>query len=78
MGTSSVKEMGASVETPYAAVRAAKAVVPNITSAPSKKPFMGVPMKAKSSSIVGRSIEIGLGSSWKMKVTRKNEEQRKP
>ena len=50
MGIGSVKRMRASTETPYAAAGAAEAVVPNITSTPSKKPSMGVPMEAESSS----------------------------
>ena len=78
MGTGSVEGMGASAETPCEAAGAAEAMVLNITSASSKKPSMGVPMEAKSSSAVGWYMEISLGSSWKMKVMRKNEEQRKP
>jgi len=50
MGIGPVKRMGASTKTPYAATGVAEAVVPNITSIPSKKPSMGVPMEAESSS----------------------------
>ena len=42
---------------------AEKAGVVNTTSAPSKKPPMGAPMEAESSSAVGWYIEGDLGSS---------------
>ena len=74
MGTRSVEGMVASIETPCVATGATEAVVPNITLAPSKKPSIGVPTEAESSSAVGWYMEIGSGLSWKMKVTRKNEE----
>ena len=78
MGTGLVEGIRASVETPYAAAGVAEVMVPSITLTPSKKPSMSVPMEAESSSAVGWYMKIGSGSSWKMKVTRKNEEQRKP
>lgn len=53
MGTGSVEGIRASVGTPYAATRVAKAMVSNTTSTPSKKPSMDAPMEAKISSAVG-------------------------
>ena len=77
MGTGLVEGMGASTATLCAAAEAAEAMVPNITSAPSKKPSMGMPMEVESSLTMGQYMEIGSSSSWKIKVTSKNEEQRK-
>ena len=77
MGTGLVEGMGASTTTLCVAAEAAEAMVLNITSAPSKKPSMGMPMEVESSLTMGRYMEIGSSSSWKIKVTSKNEEQRK-
>ena len=77
MGTGLVEGMGASTTTLYVAAEAAEAMVPNITLAPSKKPSMGMPMEVESSLTMGRYMEIGSSSSWKIKVMSKNEEQRK-
>ena len=63
MGTGSVEGIGASVGTPCAVAGVAKVVVPNTTSTLSKKPFVGVPMEAESSSSVGWYTEIGSGLS---------------
>ena len=63
MGTGLVEGMGVSAETSCEAAGAIEAVVPNITLAPSKKPSMGVPIEAESSSTVGWYMKIGLGSS---------------
>ena len=77
MGTGLVEGMGASTTTLCAAAEVAEAMVPNITSAPSKKPSMGMPIEVESSLAMGQYMEIGSSSSWKIKVTSKNEEQRK-
>ena len=52
-GYSSVEGIGASTGTPCAAVEGAGVAASNTTSALSKKPSIGVPMEAKSSSTVG-------------------------
>ena len=49
----SMEGIGVSTGTPYAAVVVAEAMVSATTSTLSKKPFMGVPMAAETSSVVG-------------------------
>ena len=62
MGTGSVGRVVASAGTPGTTAAEEVGVV-NTTSGPSKKPPMGAPIKAESSSVVGWYIERGLGSS---------------
>ena len=52
IGPSLCEGIGASAGTPYAAV-GVEAMGSTIISAPSKKPSMGVPMVAETSSVVG-------------------------
>ena len=63
MGTGSVGEVKVSKGTPCMAAEVASVA----NSAPPKRPSMDVPIGTESSSIVGRYIEIGRGSSQKTK-----------
>ena len=61
MGTDLVGRVVVSAGTPGAAAK--EVGVANTTSALSKKPPMGAPMEAESSSTMGRYIERGSGLS---------------
>ena len=71
MGIGLMEGIGASAGTPYVVAGGAGVVALNITSAPSKKPSMGVPMEAEISLAVGWYTEIGSGLSWKAKEKKK-------
>ena len=71
MGIGLMEGIGASAGTPCVVAGGAGVVALNITSAPSKKPSMGVPMEAEISLAVGWYTEIGSGLSWKAKEKKK-------
>ena len=71
MGIGLMEGIGASAGTPYVVAGGAGVAALNTTTAPSKKPSMGVPMEAEISLAVGWYTEIGSGLSWKAKEKKK-------